>query len=358
MSQPSEPVRSVEVDITWDDVYRFQLFDSFGTSWLRHYRRLMVIGLAVLAAVDAVELFVFPSTQERIINSLDLLLALLGCLAPRLTWEADRGRTERDGRFAGLVGRRLVSFNADGVTCQGHDFNSFTPWAGIRRIAQVDGAAYLWDINRAIILPRSAFESAEAAERMCESAERLRRSATNVTLPERAGGAVVSPPFVLNENEAQTLVTFRSALAPMRTSAFWIAGGLLTGLDIGAGNVWIQLVLGVIGAAVAWYFFGGPWLLTRVRSSVVEQMAKFDKDDRTTSLGVDQRGLFEAMPIARTMEPWGSIARVETRTGGAVLWNNRGGIYFLPRHAFESDDDYFDFVEKALEYRRAALAAA
>jgi hypothetical protein len=359
MSQPIQPALSFDVDITWDDVHRFDVFNAFGTSWRRHYRRFFVIGFGLLAAVDVVQLFVFPSLADRVMNGLDMLLALSGCLAPGLTWDSGAARAMSDPRLAGFVGQRRITLDPLGVTCRAAGFNTFTPWGGIRQMTEVGGAVYLWDApSRAFILPRSAFESAEAAARACEVARRLSRSAAEAALPQQPGGKIASPVFDLSESDLQTAVRPRSSLRPTRSDLFWAGSGALFGFDLGSGILPLQIGLGAAAAFGAWYWLGGPAQLRRTHAGFRAQIEHAGDGFQQVALGLDERSLYEASPLSQNMELWQSITQLDQRAEAAYFWNSRGGVYVLPRRAFDTDDDYFDFVERALEYRRAALAAA
>ncbi len=359
MSQPTPYSLTFDVDITWDDVHRFAIFDALGTSWLRNYPRFFVIGFAIVAAVDLVQLLVFRSSADLVINSLDLLLALLGCLAPGLTWDSDRKNATSNPRLAGLVGRRRITLDGQGVTCRGAGFNSFTPWAGIRQMTEVGGAVYLWDApSRAFILPRSTFDSPEAAGRACEAARRLSRSAAEPQLPAQPGGRVASPVFDLSQSDLQAAVRPRVRLRPTRSDFFWVGLGAVFGVDLGSGILPLQIGFAALAAFLASYWLGGLGRLRATRAGFRAQMEQVGEGFQQVALGVDERGLFEASPTSRNLDFWQSITQLDQRAEATYIWNSRGGVYVLPRRAFESDDDYIDFVERALEYRRAAVAAA
>jgi hypothetical protein len=75
-------------------------------------------------------------------------------------------------------------------------------------------------------------------------------------------------------------------------------------------------------------------------------------------VALDERGLVEGSPVMRNMDTWRTVTDIVARPKATYLSNNQLGVYILPRHAFASDDEYLDFVEKAIELRRRALSSA
>jgi hypothetical protein len=168
----------------------------------------------------------------------------------------------------------------------------------------------------------------------------------------------VTPTFAVTE--AQLLASHRVAdfFKPTRSELFWVAFGALLGIDVAGGNGILQTALGLVGAAVAWFVFGGPQRLNSFRTTVRAQATDGAERLKAVSLGLDARGLLEATPASRNMESWAAISSVDSRPDATFFRNNRDGVYILPASAFPSEDAYFDFVERALEFRRSATSTA
>ena len=65
----------------------------------------------------------------------------------------------------------------------------------------------------------------------------------------------------------------------------------------------------------------------------------------------------ERTPVASHQVNWPAIRKCEVTMRTAVF-HTGSGLVIVPRRVFPDSDAYFDFVEKALEFRRKALEGA
>ena len=73
------------------------------------------------------------------------------------------------------------------------------------------------------------------------------------------------------------------------------------------------------------------------------------------TLGFGPNGLSEASPNSWELDTWPAIWEVVVDEKATFFRTTSARIYILPASAFPDPDAYFDFVEQALAYRRAAL---
>lgn len=375
MSQPSEPVFSVEVDVSWDDVREFYIFNGLGngrkSEWFGRYGwRTYLLGFGMCLGATLL-LYALVQTQVALVagaaafGALFLGWAAQGLLYRPRTWDRGWEHLKADPAYAQLVGRHILEMGGFGIRIGAGSTTAKRPWSQIIRTARNGLAIYVWESpNRAIVFPESLLRSLADAQAMYERILAYQSDAPTVENPEVIDGALVSPEFSIGERHLYAAASLSAtSFVPGARELIWTVPNAFV-----AVAMWpwtrapVALVVGPLCVcSVGWKLVGSRlreryWLrsLAKRQLATPEQRAGFEN----LKLAIGPGGLIEASPRSRNEETWNSITSVVPRADATFFVNSRAGIYVLPHEAFETDDAYFNFVEQALEYRRAALAAA
>lgn len=373
MADEEQPIR-IDCDVTWEDLREFYNFTNLGSglryTWLANYSwRIYFLGFLMCLGATLL-LFALERTLISLLlsaGSFGLIYAWFvfdGVFRRDRTWEKNWQRFKQDPQFVNSIGPTSYELSPRGVLESRRETTAWRPWSGIERIELPQGAVYLYTGPvTAFVIPAAAFSSAEGAGRLADTLRGWKRDSADAhwTIAE---GETVTPRFDVTEADiyASALLSAKP-LAPARSELGWAAfsGFIAFGMWPWSHSA-TALVVGPWCALTVFYSLVGSRLLDRFlrRRHARKQLATPDRLAGFTgmTLGIAADGLSEASPRSRHKESWAAIARIVPQESATFFLNRTGLVYILPARAFPTEDAYFDFVEKAIEYRRQALDSA
>jgi len=369
VAEEEQPIR-FEFDVSWDDLRSVYLGmwagDGWRRRWLGEYSwRTYVLGFAMCIGATVLLFALIQSWVALVAGAavFGFTGAYDGTRRRATTWDRAWEQFKAAPMAANLVGRQVMEFDPTGVTRRTATTENWRPWAGISRVTGEFGGIVVTCGVEHWLLPESFFPGASEKALLLEHL-RGWKDAPHDSGPRIADGELVSPPFNLHEGHLYRAAALSArSFVPSRGSVVW--GGINALSAVAWWPWWAHPPvswLGALGAAFAFWTFVGSRFFERWS---YKKLARQQMDDESlrpgfsgVTLGISAEGLTEVSPRSSSQEHWPAIWEVVIDETAAFFRTSSATIYVLPAAAFPTSDAYFDFVEKALEYRRAALATA
>lgn len=166
---------SVEYEVSDADVLRLFEHYSRTSPTSRKLRRLVLVVVPIVAGLFMA--YGLRPRPDAVVWAgggavlLAIILVLGGPLLNRTVWR----RSIREAKRT-LLGRRMLSIDADGIRSSSEDSNSSIRWSAVSRIDDDEGHIYLMLGGGGIVVPKRAFASASEIEGFLQRARELQQS--------------------------------------------------------------------------------------------------------------------------------------------------------------------------------------
>lgn len=367
MAERNNPIR-FECEVTWDDLSRVDESRAVGTGWkhrwFREYSwRVCLLGFLMCAGATLL-LFALIRTWlsllagAAVFGFIGITWAFAGSRNRWATWDKGVKEFRASAMASNLVGTHELEFDDEGVTRRTQTTVAWRPWGTIGVADEAGGLTITCD-TELWRLPPAVFPGDQERQSLFKHLVGLKQSAGQPAT-RIAEGDIVSPVFDLCASHLHG--AWALGVRPWAPKPKEIA---LAGLNIyiaAAFWPWWERPVAWVGLSAAltaiWTLLGSRlYERWRFRKNALRQT----RDDailasfKGITLGFGPAGLTEASPVCWNLDTWPAIWEVVVNENATLFRTTSARIYILPASAFPDSDSYFDFVEEALSYRRAAL---
>jgi hypothetical protein len=370
MADKNDEILPQEVEITWEDVEEFafskeprlrELDRWVRTPW-SWQKDLIVVQACAVGAVAIVLLYP-ASVAGLALGVAAFAAAPSAAIMFRTPWGKrflERSRDRAKSRLRSRVGLATIELSPGGVRIHGEWLDEWWSWTTVSAI-EASGAAIHIETDgwHTMIAPRRCFADQKAFDAFAVMAEKFRSNPAPVAPSLR--GERQSPPFRLS---AEDVAASTVATAPSLVPGWWAIGFAA----LMAAPMWrmfplqnpepLAFVVFPVELAVVGFVLVGHKLIARryLRRSALSAFAKSITLNLPAIVGYDRDHIFEQSSDIALAFRWGGVW-LYAITARVAAFHTGDGIVIVPAGAFPDHRAYLDFVEGAVEARRAALAA-
>lgn len=368
MAEHTVPIR-FECEVTWDDLgdahdshairngRKRRWFDDYG--WRTYAVGFLMCAGAALLLFALLRTWIALLAGVAVFGYIGVSWAYKGATQSSTTLKKSWVEFTTSTMASNLVGRQELAFDQDGITRRTETAVAWRPWAAVSDLSEEAGGIAITIGTEFWLLPPSLFPGDRERGSLLRHLLRWKESADRpaMRIPE---GELLSPEFDLHASH----VSRASALgAPpwQPTPREMVRTGVDAFVAVGFWPWWERPValIGLVAAFSALWRLVGSRLRDRWFSAKNTRRQLNDESVRAgfsgMTLGFGPEGLSEASPNSWELDTWPAIWEVVVNEDATFFRTTSARIYILPASAFPNSDAYFDFVEQALAYRRAAL---